>query len=62
MQLQARYRQLHAMLLPSTDPDELAELDGADFTAMLDNPELVGSEMVAICEAQKKLLDDLGRR
>jgi hypothetical protein len=59
MELQARYRQLHAMLLPSNDRNELAELEDADFIAMLDNVELVGTEMQNICDQQLAILEGL---
>jgi hypothetical protein len=58
--LQARYRSLLAML--PHDPDELYELDQADFGAALDTIELVATEMVRINAAQMAILDDLARQ
>jgi hypothetical protein len=57
--LQARYRLLTAQL--PTDPNELADIDPADFSAALDNIELIASEMQNICYAQRAIIDGLAR-
>ena len=58
MALQSRYRTLLALL--PTDPVALDCLDPDELDAKLADIELISSEMLAVTNAQMKILDALG--